>query len=69
MLMLHRMAFCSSAKVALQLDNSIAMAYVSNQGDKVPLFPSLLAYNILNLANKHSIILLLASIPTSQHGI
>ena len=64
-IMLHRMAFCLSGKVvALYLDNSIAKAYLCNQGGTVSPFLSRLACRILSLTNKHGITLLPAYIPT-----
>ena len=64
-IMLHRMAFCLSGKVVpLHLDNSMAKAYLCNQGDTVSPSLSRLACWILSLANKHGITLLPAYIPT-----
>ena len=50
--------------VALQLDNSIAKAYLCNQGDAVYFFLSRPAFCILNLANKCGITIIPAYIPT-----
>ena len=64
-MMLHRMAFCLSGKmVALDLDNSMAKAYLCNQGSTVSPFLSRLACQILSLTKKHGIALLPAYIPT-----
>ena len=64
-MMLHRMAFCLSGEVvALHLDNSMAKAYLCNQGGIVSPFLSRLACQILNLTDKYDITLILANIPT-----
>ena len=64
-LMLHRLASQLSGKiVALQLDNSTAKAYLSNQGSIVLFFLSRLACHILILANKLGITSIPAYIPT-----
>ena len=64
-MMLLRMAFCLSGKVvALNLDNSIAKAYLHNHGGTVSPFLSRLACQILSLTNKHNITLIPAYIPT-----
>ena len=64
-MMLHRMAFCLSGKVvALHLDNSMAKAYLCNQGGTVSPFLSRLACWILSLTAKHGITLIPAYIPT-----
>ena len=64
-IMLHRMAFCLSDKVAaLHLDNSTAKAYLFNQGGTVSPFLSRLACWILSLTDKLGISLLPAYIPT-----
>ena len=64
--MLCEMAFCLSGKVvAFHLDNSIATAYLCNQGGRVSPFPFLsrLACHMLSLTDKHGITLLPAYIP------
>ena len=64
-MMLHRMAFCLSSKVvALHLDNSMAKAYLCNQGGTVSPFLSRVSCQILSLTNKHGNTLILAYIPT-----
>ena len=64
-IMLCRMAFCLSGKVAaLHLDNSTAKAYLCNQGGTASPFLSRLACWILSLTNKHGITLIHAYIPT-----
>ena len=64
-MMLHRMSFCLSGKVvALHLDNSIAKAYLCNQGGTVSHFLSRLACWILSLTDKAGITLIQAYIPT-----
>ena len=64
-MMLHRMAFHLSGKVvALHLDNSMAKAYLCNQGDRVSPFLSRLACQILSLTNKYGITLIPAYIAT-----
>ena len=64
-IMLHRMAFCLCGKVvALNLDNSIAKAYLCNQGGTVSPFLSRLACQILSLTDKHGTTLLPAYIAT-----
>ena len=63
--MLHKMAFCLSGKVvALHLDNSIAKAYLCNQGGTVSPFLSRLTCRILSLTDKHGITLIPAYLPT-----
>ena len=63
-LILHKMVFWLSHKVvALHLDNSPAKAYLYNQGGTASVFLSRITSSILNLANKHGIILP-AYIPT-----
>ena len=55
-IMLPKMAFWLSGKVvALHLDNSMATAYLCNQGGTVSPFLSRLACQIFSLTNKHSI--------------
>ena len=64
-MVLHRMAFHLCGKVvALHLDNSTAKASLCNQGGTVSPFLSTMACQILSLNEKHSIILILAYIPT-----
>ena len=64
-MMLYRMAFCLCGKlVALHLDNSMAKAYLCNQGGTVSPFLSRLACQILSLTDKQSITLIPAYIPT-----
>ena len=63
-LMLYRLAFHLSGKeVALHLDNTTSKAYSCYQSGMVSLFFRL-ACHILNLAEKHSITLIPAHIPT-----
>ena len=65
-MMLHRMAFHISGKVAaLHLNNSTAKTYLCNQGGTVSPFLSRLAHQILSLTHKHSITLISAYIPTN----
>ena len=64
-MMLHRMAFHLSGRVVtLHLENSMAKAYLCNQGGTVSSFLSRLACQILSLTNKYSITLIPAYIPT-----
>ena len=64
-MMLHRMAFCLSGMVvALHLDNSMAKAYLCNQGGIVSPFLSRLACQIPSLTDKHGIPPFPAYIPT-----
>ena len=64
-MMLCRMAFHLSGKVvALHLDNSMAKAYLCNQGCTVSPFLSRLACQILSLTDKHGIALIPAYIST-----
>ena len=64
-MMLHRMAFHLSGKVvALHLDNSMAKAYLCNQGGTVSSFLSRLACRILSLTDNHGITHIPAYIPT-----
>ena len=64
-MMLCRMSFHLSGKVvALHLDNSMAKAYLCNQGGAVSPFLSRLACQILSLTDKHGITLIPAYIPT-----
>ena len=63
--MLFDMAFQLFSKVvALHINNSIAKAYLCNQGGTVSPFLSKLACHILNLTKKHVIILIPAYITT-----
>ena len=67
--MLCRMAFSLSGKmVALHLNNSTAKAYLCNQSGTVPPFLSWQACHILNLADKHGIILIPAYITTNLNA-
>ena len=64
-IMLCRMTFCLSGRVvALHLNNSTVKAYLCNQGGTVSPLLSRLACWIMNLTNKHGIILLPAYIPS-----
>ena len=64
-MMLCRMAFCLSGKVvALHLDNSTANVFLCNQGGTVSPFLSRLAFQILSLADNHSITVIPVYIPT-----
>ena len=64
-LMLHKMAFHLSGKVAaLHLDNSTSKAYLCNQGGTAHPFLFSLAWHILNLTDKYGITLVPACIPT-----
>ena len=64
-MMLCRMAFHLSGKaVALHLDNSMAKAYLRNQGGTVSPFLSRVVYQILSLTDMHSITLIPANITT-----
>ena len=49
---------------ALPVENSTAKAYLCNQGGTESLFLSILAFCILNMANKHGINLIPAYIAT-----
>ena len=63
-MMLHRMAFhLSDRVVALYLDNSMAKAYLCNQGGTVSPFLSRLTCWILSLTDKHGVALITAYIP------
>ena len=63
--LLCKMAFQLSSKViALHLDNNAAKAYLCNQGGTASAFLCRLACSILNMADKHSLTLILAYIPT-----
>ena len=57
-------AYVPGKGFALHLDNSMAKAYLCNQGGTVSPFLSRLACQILSLTDKHGITLLPAYIPT-----
>ena len=64
-MMLHILAFHLSGKVvALHLDNSMAKAYLCNQGGTMSSFLSRLACQTLGLTNKCGITFIPAYIPT-----
>ena len=68
-MMLHRMAFWLSGKVAvLYLDNNTAKAHFCNHSGAISPFLSRLACWILSLADKYSITLIPAYIPAPSQG-
>ena len=63
--LLCRMVFCLSGKVVpLYLDNSTAKVYLCNEGDSVSVMLYIIACDSLNLAEKHSITLILSYLHT-----